>query len=235
MCAACRSKIAANRSGRRSEPSMIAASSSSGWCIGSSFAGVRDTPYPHSGRNGFTRDARHEFCRWVDVGWGREPLRRARPGQGYVRACSEGLFPVSLSGLLQAVLPDPALTKITEAVGVANLELEGPTAVRPLVTAALAARRPVLAITATGHEADDLTAALRDLLGRGHRRHLPLLGDAAARAPLPARGHRRPPPRGAVPARRRPPTTGRGRHRAQPHPAHGPRPRQARAGAPHRR
>jgi transcription-repair coupling factor (superfamily II helicase) len=72
---------------------------------------------------------------------------------------------VSLSGLLQAVLPDPALTKITEAVGVAELELEGPTAVRPLVTAALAARKPVLAITATGHEADDLTAALGDLLG----------------------------------------------------------------------
>jgi transcription-repair coupling factor (superfamily II helicase) len=72
---------------------------------------------------------------------------------------------VSLSGLLQAVLPDPALTKITEAVGVTDLELEGPTAVRPLVTAAVAAKRPVLAITATGHEADDLAAALRDLLG----------------------------------------------------------------------
>jgi transcription-repair coupling factor (superfamily II helicase) len=74
---------------------------------------------------------------------------------------------VSLSGLLQAVLPDPALIKITEAVGVASLELEGPTAVRPLVTAALAVKKPVLAITATGHEADDLTAALRDLLGPG--------------------------------------------------------------------
>ncbi|WP_133906336.1 transcription-repair coupling factor [Actinophytocola oryzae] len=78
-----------------------------------------------------------------------------------------------MSGLLQAVLPDPALTKITEAVGVANLELEGPTAIRPLVTAALAARKPVLAITATGHEADDLTAALRDLLGRDAVVNLP--------------------------------------------------------------
>jgi len=71
---------------------------------------------------------------------------------------------VSLSGLLQAVLPDPALTKITEAVGATSLELAGPTAARPLVTAAVASRKPVLAITATGHEADDLTAALRDLL-----------------------------------------------------------------------
>ena len=73
---------------------------------------------------------------------------------------------MSLSGLLKAVLPDPALTKIIDAVavGATNLELEGPTAVRPLVTAAIASRKPVLAITATGHEADDLTAALRDLL-----------------------------------------------------------------------
>jgi transcription-repair coupling factor (superfamily II helicase) len=71
---------------------------------------------------------------------------------------------VSLSGLLTAVLPDPALTRITDAVGAAHLELEGPTAVRPLVTAAVAAKKPVLAITATGHEADDLTAALKDLL-----------------------------------------------------------------------
>ncbi|MFI7677650.1 transcription-repair coupling factor [Actinophytocola sp. NPDC049390] len=70
-----------------------------------------------------------------------------------------------MSGLLRAVLPDPALVKIAESVGATSLELEGPTAVRPLVTAALAARKHVLAITATGHEADDLTAALRDLLG----------------------------------------------------------------------
>jgi transcription-repair coupling factor (superfamily II helicase) len=71
----------------------------------------------------------------------------------------------SLSGLLRAVLPDPALAKIRAAMGAASLELEGPTAVRPLVTAAVAEKCPVLAITATGHEADDLAAALRDLIG----------------------------------------------------------------------
>jgi transcription-repair coupling factor (superfamily II helicase) len=71
-----------------------------------------------------------------------------------------------LAGLLEAVLPDPALTTVRDAAGTANLELEGPTAARPLVTAALAGKSPVLAVTATGHEADDLTAALGDLLGR---------------------------------------------------------------------
>jgi transcription-repair coupling factor (superfamily II helicase) len=80
---------------------------------------------------------------------------------------------VSLSGLLQAVLPDPALVKIAESVGTAGLELEGPTAVRPLVTATMAERKPVLAITATGHEADDLTAALRDLIGHDDVVNLP--------------------------------------------------------------
>ncbi|WP_460398207.1 transcription-repair coupling factor [Actinophytocola sediminis] len=70
-----------------------------------------------------------------------------------------------LSGLLEAVLPDPALTTVRDAAGRPDLELEGPTAARPLVAATLAGRAPVLAITATGHEADDLTAALADLLG----------------------------------------------------------------------
>jgi len=74
--------------------------------------------------------------------------------------------PGQLSGLLQAVLPDPALTTVLDAVGAADLELEGPTAARPLVAATIAGKAPLLAVTATGHEADDLTAALADLLGK---------------------------------------------------------------------
>ncbi|OLF11235.1 transcription-repair coupling factor [Actinophytocola xinjiangensis] len=70
-----------------------------------------------------------------------------------------------MSGLLDAVLPDPALTTVADAAGSPDLELEGPTAARPLVAATLAGRAHVLAITATGHEADDLTAALGDLIG----------------------------------------------------------------------
>jgi transcription-repair coupling factor (superfamily II helicase) len=71
-----------------------------------------------------------------------------------------------LAGLLDAALPDPALVAVRDAVGSPDLELEGPTAARPLVAATLAAETVVLAVTATGHEADDLTAALGDLLGK---------------------------------------------------------------------
>ncbi|WP_337824055.1 transcription-repair coupling factor [Amycolatopsis sp. A1MSW2902] len=77
-----------------------------------------------------------------------------------------------LSGLLQAILPDPALRGVVERAGAPLLELQGAVAVRQLVAAALAedperggAGRPVLAVTATGREADELTASLGALLG----------------------------------------------------------------------
>lgn len=76
---------------------------------------------------------------------------------------------MSLHGLLDAVVRDPALA---EAVGAAadghrsHVDLVGPPAARPFAVAALArdARRTVLAVTATGREAEDLAAALRSLL-----------------------------------------------------------------------
>jgi transcription-repair coupling factor (superfamily II helicase) len=78
---------------------------------------------------------------------------------------------MTLSGLLDAVLPDPALASAVSSAGVASLSLAAPPALRPLVAAALAADparggagRPVLAVTATGRDADDLVDALRCLL-----------------------------------------------------------------------
>jgi transcription-repair coupling factor (superfamily II helicase) len=78
---------------------------------------------------------------------------------------------MTLSGLLDAVLPDPALSQAVASAGVASLDLAAPPALRPLVAAALAADparggagRPVLAVTATGRDADDLLDALRCLL-----------------------------------------------------------------------
>ncbi len=72
---------------------------------------------------------------------------------------------MTLSGLLDAVLPDPALASVIEAAGAPMLEIEGAPAARPLVVAALATKAPVLVVTATGRESDDLTTALGDLLG----------------------------------------------------------------------
>ena len=60
---------------------------------------------------------------------------------------------------------------------------------------------PLLVVTATGREAEDLVTALRAFLPRRRRRAPPELGDPAARAAQPAQRHRRPAPRRAAPAR----------------------------------
>ena len=78
-----------------------------------------------------------------------------------------------LHPLLEVLLPN--LAAITDAAGAPTLDLAGPVAARPLVVAALAegATSPVLAITATGREADELVAVLSDLLGKDVVANLP--------------------------------------------------------------
>jgi transcription-repair coupling factor (superfamily II helicase) len=82
---------------------------------------------------------------------------------------------VKLLGLLASALVDPALTAARDLArdggpGAEQLDLTAPPALRPFVVAALAqqgplgAGRPVLAVTATTREADDLAAALDGLL-----------------------------------------------------------------------
>ncbi|MGP8301332.1 transcription-repair coupling factor [Streptomyces inhibens] len=79
---------------------------------------------------------------------------------------------MSLTGLLDAVVRDPALAEAVQAAADGHrphVDLVGPPAARPFVVAALArgAQRPVLAVTATGREAEDLAAALRTLMPAG--------------------------------------------------------------------
>ncbi|MEC4017307.1 transcription-repair coupling factor [Streptomyces sp. H27-D2] len=81
---------------------------------------------------------------------------------------------MSLHGLLDVVVTDPALAEAVKAAADGNrphLDLVGPAAARPFAVAALARSaalrgggRPLLAVTATGREAEDLAAALRSLL-----------------------------------------------------------------------
>ncbi len=76
---------------------------------------------------------------------------------------------MSLNGLVDVVVEDAALAEAVEAAASGArplVDLVGPPAARPLAVAALAARagRTVLAVTATGREAEDLAAALRSLL-----------------------------------------------------------------------
>ncbi|MFI1094685.1 transcription-repair coupling factor [Streptomyces sp. NPDC020917] len=76
---------------------------------------------------------------------------------------------MSLNGLVGVVTEDAALAEAVAAAASGTrpqVDLVGPPAARPLAVAALAARagRTVLAVTATGREAEDLAAALRSLL-----------------------------------------------------------------------
>jgi transcription-repair coupling factor (superfamily II helicase) len=70
---------------------------------------------------------------------------------------------VSLAGLRDVLLADPSLAEVVDAVP-ATLDLTAPPGARPFVLAALAGRRRVLAVTATGREAEELEAALGSVL-----------------------------------------------------------------------
>ena len=72
-----------------------------------------------------------------------------------------------LAGLLEVVQRDPALARALEAAreGAPTLDLTGPPGLRPFVVAALAGTgRTVLAVTATGREAEELESALGSLM-----------------------------------------------------------------------
>ncbi|MFL6074014.1 MAG: transcription-repair coupling factor [Mycobacteriales bacterium] len=76
---------------------------------------------------------------------------------------------VSLSGLLDVLLTEPTLSGALGRAGKGDVELAAPAGVRPFAVAALAADppgadRPVLAVTATTREAEDLAAALGCLI-----------------------------------------------------------------------
>ncbi|WP_111509649.1 transcription-repair coupling factor [Mycobacterium kyogaense] len=72
-----------------------------------------------------------------------------------------------IAGLVHLALRDPSLQEVTRRAAdrPADLDLVGPASARLFATAALAQAGPVLAVTATGREADDLTAELKGVFG----------------------------------------------------------------------
>ena len=70
-----------------------------------------------------------------------------------------------LSGLLDVVAAEPSLARSLNTPDVPTLDLSAPAGLRPFVIAGLVRKgRTVLAVTATGREAEDLVAALESLL-----------------------------------------------------------------------
>lgn len=75
--------------------------------------------------------------------------------------------PAPIAGLVELALRDPSLEEISRRAAdrPADLAIVGPAGARLYVACALAQAGPLVAVTATGREADDLTAELRGVLG----------------------------------------------------------------------
>ncbi|QNE90609.1 transcription-repair coupling factor [Corynebacterium incognita] len=70
-----------------------------------------------------------------------------------------------LAGLLNIAATDPKLKGLLANVGEPELHITGIDQARPWAIGALAQRAPVLVVTATGREAEDLTAELQAMVG----------------------------------------------------------------------
>ena len=70
---------------------------------------------------------------------------------------------MQLRSLLQAMRADSAFARIPQH-DAENLRIVAPASVQPLIAAAISEQRPVLAVTATNREAEDLVAALHSLI-----------------------------------------------------------------------
>ncbi|MDG3012298.1 transcription-repair coupling factor [Rhodococcus sp. D2-41] len=62
-------------------------------------------------------------------------------------------------------LADKSIRDVADRVGAAGLTVVGPNSVRSLLAVAIGEQAPLLLVAATGREADDLTAELREMLG----------------------------------------------------------------------
>ncbi|WP_024800218.1 transcription-repair coupling factor [Nocardia sp. BMG51109] len=72
-----------------------------------------------------------------------------------------------LAGLAAVAGADTALSQVDSLIGRSPVQLVAPSAVRPFVAATVARQRPLVVVTATGREADDLTVELSEILGAG--------------------------------------------------------------------
>ena len=81
--------------------------------------------------------------------------------------------PPVLGGLLTTALTDPKLKGLVTHVGDEHLHITGIDQSRSWAAGAIARETPLLLVTATGHEAEDLTAELKAILGEEKVAHFP--------------------------------------------------------------
>ncbi|GGG16743.1 transcription-repair-coupling factor [Rhodococcoides trifolii] len=70
-----------------------------------------------------------------------------------------------MAALASLALTDSSLRQVSDMVGRSSATLVAPVAARSFVSAAIAQNAPVLVVTATGREADDLTVELTEMFG----------------------------------------------------------------------
>lgn len=83
---------------------------------------------------------------------------------------------MNLTGLLPTLLRDPGASAAVERVRARGFaDVVGPVGVRPPLLVAAAEQRPLVVVTATGREADDLAASLRGYLPEEHAEDVAVL------------------------------------------------------------
>ncbi|GAT08295.1 transcription-repair coupling factor [Mycolicibacterium novocastrense] len=87
--------------------------------------------------------------------------------EGIMTASGTLSVPTPIAGLVELALRDPSLSEISRRAAdkPADLAIVGPAAARVFVASAIAHACPLVVVTATGREADDLTAELRGVFG----------------------------------------------------------------------
>lgn len=88
----------------------------------------------------------------------------ARTAAGHGKTTEKGTGAM-LSGLLEVAATDPKMRGLVANVGDPTLHVTGIDQARSWALGALARKTPLLVVTATGREAEDLTAELRAMLG----------------------------------------------------------------------
>jgi transcription-repair coupling factor (superfamily II helicase) len=87
--------------------------------------------------------------------------------EGIMTASGTRSVPTPIAGLVELALRDSSLAEISRRAAdkPADLAIIGPASARVFVASALAQTAPLVVVTATGREADDLTAELRGVFG----------------------------------------------------------------------
>ena len=101
---------------------------------------------------------------WCTMSPKASPSSSSATATANTSANSAGKIP-SLAGVLRAAARDSKLRGVTTHIGEPSLHMQAPEGVWPFVAGTIAQHAPLLVVTASGRQAQDLGVALRNMLG----------------------------------------------------------------------